>query len=335
MATSLKVSDLTAVTALAAGDLLNVVDVSDVTYSATGTNKKITTENFFSGVPVPASFNDTLTLSKGSQDYLFTDRATTLCVQSQTSGQISEIGQYSKDGDATDTVFRDWFGRGTPDAVGNRERLRVGWQVTSSAYEIYTEADGTGTLRPIVLYTEGNANQLYLATGGQNIMGYNAAIAVSGESAGNTTPIFQVHNNGAGLASFTSWESTVTRPATVVLGRSKGGAIGTLTALSDNDPIGEFSFVGVDVTTTGDMKTIGASIQAVVNGTPAANRMPTDLEFYTAEGASDDDIALGMKLEKDGTLNVGTHSAIGAETVTGYITIKDIGGTERKIAVVS
>lgn len=199
-------------------------------------------------------------------------------------------------------------------------------------------SDGEGTDSILKLSSaalEIGTNQFHALAGGQNIMGYNAAIGVAGESAGNTTPIFQVHNNGAGLASFTSWESTVTRPATVVLGRSKGGAIGTLTALSDNDPIGEFSFVGVDVTTTGDMKTIGASIQAVVNGTPAANRMPTDLEFYTAEGASDDDIALGMKLEKDGTLNVGTHSAIGAETVTGYITIKDIGGTERKIAVVS
>lgn len=36
-----------------------------------------------------------------------------------------------------------------------------------------------------------------------------------------------------------------------------------------------------------------------------------------------------------GTLKTGTHSAIGAETVTGYITIKDASGTNRKIAVVS
>jgi len=36
-----------------------------------------------------------------------------------------------------------------------------------------------------------------------------------------------------------------------------------------------------------------------------------------------------------GTLQFGTHSAIGAETVTGYITITDAGGTTRKIAVVS
>lgn len=36
-----------------------------------------------------------------------------------------------------------------------------------------------------------------------------------------------------------------------------------------------------------------------------------------------------------GTLRTGTHTGIGAETVTGFITIKDSGGTLRKLAVVS
>lgn len=36
-----------------------------------------------------------------------------------------------------------------------------------------------------------------------------------------------------------------------------------------------------------------------------------------------------------GTLQFGTHSALAGETVTGYITIKDGGGTDRKVAIVS
>lgn len=43
-------------------------------------------------------------------------------------------------------------------------------------------------------------------------------------------------------------------------------------------------------------------------------------------------IALGAT---SAALKVGTHSAIGAETVTGFITIKDSAGNDRKIAVVS
>ena len=34
-------------------------------------------------------------------------------------------------------------------------------------------------------------------------------------------------------------------------------------------------------------------------------------------------------------VKLGTHSAIGAETLSGFITIKDSGGTLRKLAVVS
>lgn len=42
-----------------------------------------------------------------------------------------------------------------------------------------------------------------------------------------------------------------------------------------------------------------------------------------------------LAIDSGGILNFGTHSAIGAETVTGYITVKDSGGTSRKLAVVS
>ena len=50
-------------------------------------------------------------------------------------------------------------------------------------------------------------------------------------------------------------------------------------------------------------------------------------------GAADIDIALTPK--GTGRVRYGTHAAIAAETVTGYIEIKDAGGTVRKIAVVS
>lgn len=42
-----------------------------------------------------------------------------------------------------------------------------------------------------------------------------------------------------------------------------------------------------------------------------------------------------LYINPNGIVKFGTHAAIGAETVTGYITIKDSGGTSRKIAVVS
>ncbi len=57
-----------------------------------------------------------------------------------------------------------------------------------------------------------------------------------------------------------------------------------------------------------------------------------------ASGAADTTVNFGntkFGVENDGTIVFGTHSAIGAETVTGYITIQDSGGASRKLAVVS
>lgn len=60
------------------------------------------------------------------------------------------------------------------------------------------------------------------------------------------------------------------------------------------------------------------------------------LHFKTKQNTTQSGtLTTAMTIDESGILNFGTHSAIGAETVTGYITIKDIGGTSRKIAVVS
>lgn len=52
-------------------------------------------------------------------------------------------------------------------------------------------------------------------------------------------------------------------------------------------------------------------------------------------GTGADDIDVRLTPAGTGKVCFGDHSAIAAETVTGYITIKDSGGTSRKIAVVS
>ena len=52
-------------------------------------------------------------------------------------------------------------------------------------------------------------------------------------------------------------------------------------------------------------------------------------------GTGGDNLDIVLTPAGTGNVKFGTHSAIAAETVTGYITIKDAGGTSRKIAVVS
>jgi len=47
------------------------------------------------------------------------------------------------------------------------------------------------------------------------------------------------------------------------------------------------------------------------------------------------DLVLDSAVVGSGVLRFGTHSAITTETLSGFITIKDSGGTTRKLAVVS
>ena len=107
-----------------------------------------------------------LLLAGGTQDYLVTSRAISLAIVSQTAGSNSIIELYSSDGDGTDDVQISLFGVGTSASITDRERLITKYEASGTQFQLYTEAAGTGTLRPLVIYTGGNANQLYLATDG-------------------------------------------------------------------------------------------------------------------------------------------------------------------------
>lgn len=90
--------------------------------------------------------------------------------------------------------------------------------------------------------------------------------------------------------------------------------------------------------TNGLLLSLNSKIQ-FSSGSYLDGTMDTVLERLAAGALGVTDGAGGWGSLRLGTtsdaIRVGTHSAIGAETVTGYITVKDSGGTERKIAVVS
>ena len=101
---------------------------------------------------------------------------------------------------------------------------------------------------------------------------------------------------------------------------------------------GAWGFLDSAVTTAATL-TLGTS----GNGTGASTLSKFQVRIlgatkfdYAVSAASTWTLADTLQLgSTSSALRVGTHSAIGAETVTGYITIKDSAGTDRKIAVVS
>jgi len=64
----------------------------------------------------------------------------------------------------------------------------------------------------------------------------------------------------------------------LVLGKSRAGSAGSYTVVQDDDGLGSISFAGADGT---DLVTVGAHIEARVDGTPGSNDMPTRLVFAT------------------------------------------------------
>lgn len=77
-----------------------------------------------------------------------------------------------------------------------------------------------------------------------------------------------------------------------------------------------------------------AHVASAVNAVQVSGGAATGPVIVRAVG-SDTDIDLWMRTKGTGVIRFGTRTAIGAETITGYITIKDDAGTTRKLAVVS
>lgn len=103
-----------------------------------------------------------------------------LTVQEPTAGATSAISLHSQDGDGTDNVLLVVYGVGTPGVIVNRERLLMGYYQTDATFKIQIDANGTGISRPLILETDGNANQLLLNTNGTiTLAAYGAGVVQS------------------------------------------------------------------------------------------------------------------------------------------------------------
>lgn len=128
------------------------------------------------------------TAGNSNQFYLTTDGkvgintaslgSDTLAVKNASGGN-TQFSFYTRDGDGSDFNSLILYGVGTPGSIANRERLIIQYN-TGGSFRFQSEAQGTGTLQPLEFETEGNSNQLYLATDG------NVGI-------GTTNPITSFH----------------------------------------------------------------------------------------------------------------------------------------------
>jgi len=124
----------------------------------------------------------------GAQFYTWSTRAGAfLTQQSQSSSTDHRFELYTKDGDGTDSMSLTLFAKGTPAALTNFEQLRLEYDSADTTFKLLTNAGGTGTIRPLRLFTGTNTSQLIL-----NIDG-----TVTAGSVLNATTGFRVANAAA------------------------------------------------------------------------------------------------------------------------------------------
>ena len=147
-------------------------------------------------------------------------------------------------------------------------------------------------------------------------VGGETALRVAGAAGGGGTKFIEIANGGTYATFFARTD------------------LGTDAApfLFDAQSSGEYLFNNDSGTVlrlnTGGVATSRPNYVQIENG--ATNNPPV----VRARG-SDTNVDLYLQTQGTGVVRFGTHSAIGGETVTGFITVKDASGATRKLAVVS
>jgi len=156
---------------VAGTDTLTVGNVADSALTATrvvfaGASGLLTDDadmTFVGDTLTVTKINTTEATLNFTQDYLFTEHSTNyLGIQGQTSGLPTTISIFSKDGDGSDNSYLQLFGVGTPNTVTNQEVLTLGYDQANTRYSFAATKGGTGTVRPIHLYTGAYTTQLVL-----------------------------------------------------------------------------------------------------------------------------------------------------------------------------
>ena len=130
-----------------------------------------------------------------------------------------------------------------------------------------------------MVFQTDSTTRMTIDSSGRVVIGHTANVAL-----GTTDPALQVlgTSEDASQISIGRFSADDTAPK-INLIKGRGG-IGANTIVTDNDNLGTINFRGADGS---DLDTIGASIEARVNGTPGANDLPAELLFSTtADGAA-------------------------------------------------
>jgi hypothetical protein len=125
---------------------------------------------------------------------------------------------------------------------------------------------------------------------------YNSTVSalIQSEEAGASQALYSLVSN-----------STTANGPALVLGKTRGTTVGSITVVQNGDCIGEISFQGMD----GTEFVNGATVRGEIDGTPGANDLPTRLVFSTtADGASSP--TERMRIHADGSVSIASTTNV-------------------------
>ena len=197
------------------------------------------------------------------------------------------------------------------------------------------------------LFSEGT-NTLNLVTGGSSkvVLGAAAHTIYAGTGAtvraididssgrllvGTSSARDNIYNNLSGVANHFQIEGTgytdsamiIVRNSNnandggIVIGKTRGTAVGSNTIVQDNDTLGEISFQGAD----GSGLVSAVEIKAEIDGTPGNNVMPGALTFSTNGGTTSP--TERMRIDSSGKVGIGTTSPVSTVDCKGQLSISN------------
>jgi hypothetical protein len=180
-------------------------------------------------------------------------------------------------------------------------------QITQGDSKVEVTDTGNG----VITFTTDNSERMRVTSGGQVLVG---ATTARSDFFNTTTviPRLQVEcaasDNLNRFASITSNNSD-TGGANLLLAKTRGTTIGSVTIVQNDDQIGGVSFQGAD----GVNLVEAARIIASVDGTPGSDDMPGRLVFLTtADGAASP--TERMRISADGTIKTSSTISVGGAT---------------------
>ena len=127
-----------------------------------------------------------------------------------------------------------------------------------------------------IVFAHGTTERLRVDSSGRLLLGHTDTQTIGSNSHG----LVQLNvNSNQTVLSLARFENVAAGPS-LNLGKSRASSAGSYTVVQDGDGLGSISFSGADGT---DLVTVGAIVEAQVDGTPGSNDMPTRLVFSTTK----------------------------------------------------